>query len=286
MTTITAHVLKYSAHPLRSDGAPDLVTFQLRYPRFIHAEAKTHRRLLIDDAEHDFAQEVSLMDDSDLSRNASSSRAIPIKRMLRDVMRDPAAPVEWGSNRPGMQAGDALTGWRLVLVRTAWFGAMWCALAFAWLAMKAGAHKQVVNRIIEPWSHISVIVTGSEWANFFTLRCHPDADPTMRVLAETMRDAMGRADPTPLYPGQWHLPYIDEKYGLTNLDTSAARCARVSYLTHGGLTPDRLSDAKLAATLAASRHMSPFEHQATPIMDGSGKSNLGPHWHQYRSDLE
>jgi hypothetical protein len=283
MTTISAKVIKHSRHP-SYPAAPDLVTIQLRYPRFIHAEAKTHRKLNIDDAEYETLHEISLMDDPNLSRNASSSRAIPTMRLLRDVIHDPAAPVEWGSNRPGMQAGDALTGWRLYLTQFAWFSAMWFALGFAWLAAKAGAHKQIVNRIIEPWSHISVIVTATEWQNFFDLRCHPAADPTMRVLAEVIRDAISRSVPTQLYEWEWHLPYTDEKHGDTiPQDLSVARCARVSYMTHEGREPSPLKDLALATSLRSACHMSPFEHQAKPLTDGSGKSNLGPHWLQYRS---
>jgi thymidylate synthase ThyX len=261
MTTISAKVIRHSKHPL--PDAPDLVTIQVRYPRLIHSELMTHRVM---------------------SRNASSSRAIPTMRLLRDVIRDPAAPVEWGSNRPGMQAGDALTGWRLYLVQFAWFSAMWFALAFAWLAAKAGAHKQIVNRIIEPWSHISVIITATEWQNFFDLRCHPAADPTIRVLAEVIREAIESSHAAQMYEWEWHLPYTDERRGETiPQDLSAARCARVSYLTHEGREPSPLKDLELARQLAAARHMSPFEHQAKPLMDGSGRSNLGPHWMQYRS---
>lgn len=261
MTTISAKVVSHSIHP--SGG--ELVTLQLRYPRFIHSEFMTHRVF---------------------SRNASSSRAIPTMRLLRDVVMDPAAPVEWGSNRPGMQAGASLTGWRLWLVQFGWFSAMWFALAFAWLAAKAGAHKQVVNRIIEPWSHISVIVTSAEWQNFFSLRCHPDADPTMRALACVIRGAIKGSYGVKLSMGEWHLPYAEDwLIEWARRDLSAARCARVSYLTHDGQEPSPFRDLDLSTKLRQSRHLSPFEHQATPLMDGSGKSNLGPDWHQYRTEI-
>lgn len=263
MTTISARMIKHSRHPLYHNGAPDLVTMQLKYPRMVHSEVMTHRVF---------------------SRNAGSSRAIPTMRLLRDVIHDPAAPVEWGSNRPGMQAGAALRGWRLWLVQFAWFSAMWFALAFAWLAAKAGAHKQIVNRIIEPWTHISVIVTGVEWQNFFDLRCHPAADPTMRTLAEVMRKCLKDSTPVMLAQDAWHLPYVIGNEPLI-ADLSAARCARVSYLMHDNNAPDENKDLALASSLLLSKHLSPFEHQAQPLLDGSGRSNLGPHWSQYRSLL-
>ena len=70
--TITAKVIAHSRVP----GAPDLITLEARYPRMIHAENKTHRVMSIDDAEVEFLQETSFMDDEALSRNASSSRGI------------------------------------------------------------------------------------------------------------------------------------------------------------------------------------------------------------------
>ena len=173
-----------------------LTTFQLRYPRFIHAEAKTHRVLRIDDAEVDFMQEVSLMDDPDLSRNASSSRAIPVKNLVAEARNHPAMPVRFGANKPGMQdkGGDHAT---LVAVngsmkspQDAWRLAANQAADMAAAFEAAGFHKQVVNRILEPFTHINVVVSGTEWANFFALRCHEAADPTMKALADDMWEAM------------------------------------------------------------------------------------------------
>jgi hypothetical protein len=64
-----------------------ITTFILTYPRFIHSELMTHRVF---------------------SRNAASSRAIPIKRMIRMIEEQPAMPIEWGTTKPGMQAGPPL----------------------------------------------------------------------------------------------------------------------------------------------------------------------------------
>jgi hypothetical protein len=100
--TITAQIIADSISP----QGIRLTTFQLRYPRFIHAEAKTHRRITIDGVKYEETFDMGFMDDLNLSRNASSSRAIPVERMIADIRRDPAMPVYWGSNKPGMQAGE------------------------------------------------------------------------------------------------------------------------------------------------------------------------------------
>ncbi len=259
--TITAKVIAHS----RYAGSPDLITLECRYPRFIHAEFMTHRVF---------------------SRNASSSRAVPVARMIQDVIDDPAMPVAWGSNKPGMQAGDELPHWEIA--RDCWLDAKDAAVHRANEMMNLGAHKQIVNRILEPFAHISVVVTATEWDNFFALRCHPDADPTMRALAEAMRDAIDGSVP---HFAEWHLPYVShaESDDLdVSIDTlaliSAARCARVSYLNHDGTAPDIDKDLALAKRLLDSRHMSPFEHQAHAKPGRRSRNFNG--WTQHRAMVE
>ena len=246
--TITVKVIADSVSP---EGIR-LTTMQLRYPRIIHSELMTHRVF---------------------SRNASSSRAIPVKKQIHDIIADAAEPVEWGSAQKGMQAGAPLVGWRLQATRLAWHGSKLCALLGARIALWAGAHKQIANRILEPWSHISVVVTSTDWANWFALRKHEDADPTIRELAALMYGARLVSQPDLLEPGEWHLPYIDDQDRQTCAgDTedlrkaSAARCARVSYLNHDGYRPRMSDDLALYDRLAGSdpKHASPLEHQATP----------------------
>ena len=173
-----------------SEEGVRLTTMELTYPRFIHAEFMTHRVF---------------------SRNASSSRAIPVEKMIERVKKEPAEPVHWGKNQPGMQANEELQWDALVQTRKAWLEARDAAVKFAARMHELGAHKQIVNRVLEPFSHITVLVTATEWDNFFALRCHPDADPTMRTLAEAMREAMAASDTYNAQPGwSWHLPYITE----------------------------------------------------------------------------
>lgn len=227
-----------------------LSTMLLRYPRFIHAELMTHRVF---------------------SRNASSSRAIPVRKLIEDIRRDPAMPIHWGMNQPGMQAREQLTGWRLWAVKKLWMLGMWIMTTIALLASRIGAHKQIVNRMVEPWSHINVVVTSTEWDNFWELRCHPDAQPEMHELAVRMKEVFDASIPKQLVPGEWHLPFVTpeerRKFDLnTLLAASTARCARTSYLTHAMGVPVISKDTGLHDKLVASVpiHASPAEHQATP----------------------
>lgn len=259
-----------------------ITTFQLRYPRFIHAELMTHRLF---------------------SRNASSSRAIPVKRMIADIIADTAMPIHWGKNQPGMQANeeqDDLLYHEAVspldMIDNRFDGvtreAAWCkardnAIAVAEAFDKAGYHKQIVNRILEPFMHISVVVTATNFDNFFWLRCHADAQPEIKALADAMYAAFQTSKPEMLQPGEWHLPYVHEweKTAVRPVDLgngnvgeepmfdlqdlikmSVARCARVSYLTHDGREPDFAADIALYDRLVGSAplHASPAEHQATP----------------------
>lgn len=254
-----------------------LTTFQVRYPRYIHSELLTHRVF---------------------SRNASSSRAIPVKRVLEDIRKDPAMPVHWGKNQPGMQAEEELTGWKLFAIKKLWMAGMYATTALAGWADKVGAHKQIVNRMIEPWSHINVVITSSNWSNFFALRAHPDAQPEIKALADAMKAEFENSIPKLLQPGEWHLPYIrpedieaaksyiDEKgelfiQGETSNDmlrivgsplnfaligVSVARCARTSYKLHDGTETTFEKDFALYNRLLASvpLHASPAEHQAVP----------------------
>lgn len=247
---IKAEVIAASQNP---EGVT-LWTIALTYPRFIHAELMTHRVF---------------------SRNASSSRAIPILKSIMAVLRNSAAPVEWGAHQPGMQAHKQLSGWRRKVVKAMWHTAKYAAVGCAYVAMKAGAHKQVVNRILEPWSHITVLVTTTDWDNWDDLRNHEDADPTIHELARKIiiARAAHRAGGGVkcLKPGEWHLPYIKPhellQYGLENcIKMSVARCARVSYLTHDKKDPDYAKDIALFERLAHHdpMHASPLEHQATP----------------------
>lgn len=235
----------------------ELITMELNYPRFIHSEVMTHRMF---------------------SRNASSSRAIPVEKVIEQVRNSPAMPIHWGKNQPGMQARQEVLD--IDTVKGIWLSARVQAVDAAEWLMEENVHKQIVNRITEPFQWIKVIVTATEWDNFFKLRDHPDAQPEIQELARCMKKAMQLSKPTPLVAGEWHLPYINEdeicmaQVGYTkpyciNLDDlikcSVARCARVSYNNHDNSSPDIEKDIALADRLLEAGHMSPFEHIATPM---------------------
>lgn len=285
--TITAKVIADSIH---MHGGPRLTTLQLRYPRFIHAEFMTHRVF---------------------SRNASSSRAIPVARLIADIEADPAMPIHWGKNQPGMQAHEEHNGpvaapWcnGQMTREGAWLNAMDGAIKMAKLFDEAGYHKQIVNRLLEPYSHINVVVSSTKWENFFALRAHPDAQPEIRALAEAMLEAMRASEPVGLHHGEWHLPYVtDEEQDELAIEhhprvatelakkVSAARCARVSYLTFEGKSPVIEADLKLFDKLAGGvpLHASPLEHQATPRLPHSGWAYPCGNFHgwaQFRKEFD
>jgi len=253
-----------------SGAGTRLTTFQLKYPRFIHGELMTHR---------------------DFSRNASSSRAIPVQKMIAQVWHNPAMPVHWGANQPGMKARQELEGRKARAAKSLWRTAAKVACVVAWGMTKVGLHKQVANRILEPWQHMHTIVSATEFENFFTLRCHPDAQPEFQELARMMRMSYLVSVPRPT--SGWHLPYVTdaelEELQLEKLIAiSVARCARVSYLTHDKKAPDVEKDIALHDALVSSVpiHASPAEHQAWPSGDPDTKFANFREWIQYRADIE
>lgn len=207
-------------------------------------------------------------------------------------------PIHWGAHQSGMQAKNELPGWKKVAARCLWQGAAYAAVGFAWVLDKLGAHKQIVNRITEPFAHIDVIVTATDFNNFFALRYHEDAQPEIHELARVMYEAYRASTPKLLKAGEWHLPYIlDEERLVYSLDDlikmSVARCARVSYLNHDQSAPDITKDIKLFDRLLvrAPLHASPAEHEGTPdrMIDGKWEfpelhGNLTG-WIQYRKTL-
>lgn len=244
-----------------------VTTFELRYPRYIHADLMTHRVF---------------------SRNASSSRAKPLKKFLEE---ETVFPITYGANISGMQAGNELSPIRKFAIKSIW-GSMAYINGLGARAMAAlGLHKQWVNRPIEWFTHINVLVTATDYNNFFALRYHPDAQPELTELARQMYELYTDSKPYLLRGNQWHLPYvtifdamdIDEldlsKYPNVmrrqHVDTirqelairvSVARCARVSYKSHDGKETTVEQDLALYDRLLAGEplHASPAEHQCCP----------------------
>lgn len=258
-----------------------ITTFELVYPRFIHSEFMTHRVF---------------------NRNASSSRAIPTSKLIEQVRNEPVMPSHWGKNQKGMQAEEELTPMEIEDAKFIWDNAASAAAVYAEQLRRGQVHKQIVNRILEPFTHIRVVVTSTSWANFYGLRDHKDAQPEIRELAQAMRKAHDESIPRKLKQGRWHLPYITnidrvgaynfckhqritrdepsdaEVYGLL-LKVSAARCARASYNNFEGRPSTIEEDLGLFAKLVENQpiHASPTEHQATPMNLGEKYvNNMNP----------
>lgn len=202
------------------------------------------------------------------SRNSASSRAIPVEKMMRRVIEDPYTPERWGSNGKGMQDHGELGEVESHAAERAWLKARDNAVLQVRELLDIGVHKQTTNRLLEPFMWHTVIVTATEWSNFFNLRCHPMAHPAIRRTAEAMREAMESNEPEPIAVGEWHLPLVDERDAELSIEdkvkASAARCARVSYLTHDGVRSVE-KDLELYERLVSHGHMSPLEHPATPM---------------------
>lgn len=236
-----------------SEAGKRITTFQLKYWRAIHSELLTHRVF---------------------SRNASSSRAVPIEKMIKQVREKPAMPIHWGANQKGMQAKKEIAQDYIPSAMVWWENAAEDAADHAYIMHKYDLHKQVVNRILEPFQHIHVVLTSTEFDNWEELRYHEDAQPEIWLLAKLMKEARENSEPKLLKSGEWHMPYVldeeKEKYSIDDqLKISTARCCRVSYINHG---MDKISiekDFELYEQLVGSRplHASPTEHQAKPCTD-------------------
>lgn len=257
--TISAKVIADSITP----WGQRVTTYELEYPRFIHAEYMTHRLF---------------------SRNAASSRAIPVSRAIELIRENTAMPIHWGKNQPGMSAkeecdahhivkdenGKTLMDWGREVI---WNHARDAAIMFSEIFNSLGYHKQIVNRLLEPFTHIKVVCTATEYDNFFWLRKHPDAQPEIQELAERMWEAREASTPHLLQPGEWHVPYFEDGYWSKEvcdaplddaLAISASCAAQVSYRR----LDDSLEKARnIFNRLIESKpcHASPTEHQCTPI---------------------
>jgi hypothetical protein len=170
-----------------------LTTYELTYPRIIHSELLTHKMLC---------------------SNSASSRAIPFAKMAEQLT---ARPVRFGQANPGMQdKGEDFVapvrgtwGEAKVPPEEAWNDAKVAAIFMANNFHKAGYHKQVYNRLTEPFQMMKTVISGTEWDNFFWLRDDEMADPTLAELARCMREVKDVSTPELLKAGEWHLPYMD-----------------------------------------------------------------------------
>lgn len=287
---------KIVAHSKSSVTGKEIITWELVYPRFIHSEFLTHRLF---------------------SRNAASSRAIPVAKMLEMVREHPAMPVRFGANQAGMQ-DKGVDHTALVYIKELYntalangmdedraelFASINSSSAWRFAANKvadiaeafsnAGYHKQVANRLIEPFQWMKTVMTATEDDNWFWLRDHNDADPTIHALASVMWEAKQNSTAITLTPDDWHMPYFNGSHGrgcwVKDAETdsledalaiSSSCCAQVSYRK----LDDSLEKAKdIFAKLIESKpcHASPTEHQATPMKAADWKYQINlSQWEQ------
>lgn len=267
--TISAKIIADSISP----QGVRLTTMELEMPRIILPEFNTHRVF---------------------SRNAQSSRAVPVSKSLASSI---TYPLVWGKNKSGMSSDELLDEQSAKECNFYWNSLARYCQDFCERMSKAGLHKQWANRPLEWFSSTKIVVTATEWDNFFWLRDDPEAaQPEIVELARQMKKAMDDSEPQRLKPGQWHLPYIElgvddngvvQYYisqpddpeatytGFVEIDLetakkiSASACAQISY---------RKLDTSIEKALeiyerlfSGSRpHLSPVEHIATP-MEESGK---------------
>lgn len=247
-------------------------TLHLRYPRIIHGEMMTARVF---------------------NRNARSSRAVPIETLLKEIRNDPFIPWHWTGHKKGMQgvpghdalvymptpAADCDDTWTEMSNVEGWLWARDRAVEAAEAFGKAGYHKQVANRLVEPFMWMDLLVTSTHWANFLHLRDHEAAEPHIRDLAVLVGKVLDQAQPTDLDVGEWHLPYITaedhaeaaKRFVLQKDATdflkkvSAARCARISYKPFDGNgSYERELERYDGLVNADAVHASPLEHQCSP----------------------
>ena len=256
-----------------------ITTFVACYPRMIHSEIMTHRVV---------------------AKSAASSRAIPIQKMIAQVKNDPAGPVWWGKNQSGMQAEEELTGTRRRVVSFLWYKARWLAILSAWVLWKVGLHKQIANRILEPWMWMTVITTATDWSNLFALRCHPAAQPEFQHLARMLRKAYAESTPRRLKNCEWHLPYVRDaeisEFGTYNDEgawqpdwaklcaISVGRSCRVSYLTHDGKR-DIQADLDLTKRITSVGHNGALDHCAQACYGTERHGHLTG-WKPYRKTFD
>lgn len=232
-----------------------LTTFVGTFPRIVLAELNTHRML---------------------SRSSASSRAIPVETQIRRLKEDNFYPVHWGKNQKGMQADQELSEGEVIAAQKIWHRASRVAIDFAQELLEAGVHKQITNRLLEPFMWHTAIISATEWSNFFHLRDHKDAQPEIQKIAGMMSELYRGNRPTLMTEG-WHEPFVvdgeDFREGpndegdmvvYSSPMVSAGRCARVSYLNQDGVR-SLVDDEGLATRIHKSGHMAPFEHVARPM---------------------
>lgn len=253
-----------------------LTTVEVKLHRYVLAEINTHRQF---------------------SRSSASSRAIPVRKTLERILDEPAVPLVWATEQKGMRGGPPLDPMAALEARTLWLAARDTAIAHAHALTTLGVHKSITNRLLEPFMSHAVIISATDWSNFFDQRCTPSdnrdalAQAELVAAADAIRTAMDNSTPREIPLGGWHTPYVDDwEIAALPRDVirhiSVARCARVSYLNHAGKRSTK-DDLALYEKLinAQPPHASPLEHVATPAAADEPTQGNFTGWLQLRHQL-
>ena len=234
-----------------------VTTFVVTLPRIVLAELNTHKMI---------------------SKSSASSRAIPVQKQIDRLNTDPFHPVYWGKNQKGMQANQELSPDEIREATAIWDKAMRGNIAAAEELMGLGVHKQITNRVFECWMWHTVILSATDYSNFFHLRDHKAAQPEIAKAAGMMNELYRSSRPKLLGEYDWHMPFMDPagddadlpKHAVTGTQIETAvtvavgRSARVSVLNHDGKRAIE-DDIRLSATLYGAGHMAPYEHVCRPM---------------------
>lgn len=148
------------AHSVDEQGN-ELLTVSCTFPRIIVAEMNTHRML---------------------SKNTSSSRAIPGLKMIEIVKTNPVIPIGWQKKHSGMQGTQYISHPDSIALRElqwlnirdkAVVAAESLSTEFSDREDGEGVTKQLTNRLLEPFMWTTMLITGpvkGGWDNFFKLR--------------------------------------------------------------------------------------------------------------------
>lgn len=266
-----------------------ITSFVVTMPRIVLAELNTHRSL---------------------SRNSASSRAIPFSKMVDAVKTTPFIPIQWMKDHSGMQGNEFFTDpTDIAKLQETYLKGRDNAVSTAEELSSLGLTKQIVNRGLEAYMWHTVILTATEFENYFALRAHEAAEIHIQKLAYLMMEEMNNSTPKLLNVGEWHIPFGDqmdeeaisklmptiqpaslnwysEHMQSLKVKVATARCARVSYTIVGeeGKAHNYENDVKLHDKLLSMGHLSPFEHCAQ-CTDNEGWSGNFLGWTQYRKNL-
>ena len=260
-----------------------ITTMKVTLPRIVLAELSTHRIVFIDDTND--AMEVLGAYDADipsvLTKNSASSRAVPVNKMIERVAANPFIP-RFRKGKKGMGSGEDVDELDQAYAEKIWRLSLQGTLHTVKCLSEMGIEKGQVNRLLEPFSYIEVLLTATEWKNFLMLRDHSAAQVEIQEVARAIRVAMDNSNPQVLRPGEWHLPYISSPSAekpsfLFHPKRSAARCARISYNSFNAEMPSSPEeDMILFEKLAGSnpRHLAPLEPPSQAQADRTRHGNF------------